>query len=128
MNNYIHFTEKEFNSLTPSCSLSDMSPAFMEKLDKARHFACVPFVLNCAYRSVEWDKSKGRNGLSYHCSGRAVDVRCKDSMTRFRIMNACLHFGLSVGIYGNFLHIDNRICPVVFLVIKKLISYVYAKF
>ena len=120
MYNYLYFSEKEFNSLTPSCSLSDMSSLFMEALDKARSMAGIPFVVNCAYRSFDWDKSKGRSGFSYHCSGRAVDIRCLDSESRWKIIRACTHYGLSVGVYGRFLHIDNRPIPIVFFGDKSL--------
>lgn len=120
MSHYLYFSEKEFLRLTPSCALLDMSPSFMEALDKARNRAGIPFVLNCAYRSPEWDKTKGRSGYSYHCSGRAVDIRCLDSESRWRIIEACTYYGLSVGIYGRFLHIDNRPIPIVFFGDKNL--------
>lgn len=120
MDKYLYFSEKEFNKLTPSCSLLDMSPAFMLALDRARSRACIPFVLNCAYRSVEWDKSNGRSGYSYHCSGRAVDIKCLDSESRWKIIEACTHYGLSVGVYGRFLHIDNRPINIIFFGDKSI--------
>lgn len=120
MSRYLFFSEREFNSLTPSCSLDDMSPGFMTKLDFARSLAGIPFVLNCAYRSPEWDKSKGRTGLSYHCSGRAVDIRCNDSENRYKIIAACLKAGLKVGIYKNFLHVDNRTEEIIFIGDKNI--------
>lgn len=110
MSDYQFFSEKEFNNLTPSCSLSDMDERFMNKLDLARAFSRIPFVLNCAYRSSDWDKSKGRTGLSYHCCGRAVDIRCKDSHNRFRIVYSLLNAGFTcIGIYPTFIHVDDRI-------------------
>lgn len=114
MSKYLYFSEREFNNLTPSCSLAAMSESFMTKLDKARSIAGIPFVLNCAYRSKEWDISKGRSGRSYHCSGRAVDIRCKDSESRWKIIHACTQVGLSVGLYGRFLHVDNRPIQLIF--------------
>lgn len=106
--------------MTPSCSLDDMSPEFMHKLDMARSLAGIPFVLNCAYRSPEWEKTHGRTGLSYHCAGRAVDVRCNDSENRFKIIVACLKVGLKIGIYQNFLHVDNRIEDIIFIGDKNI--------
>ena len=105
----VYFSEKELNYLTPSCSLKDMDESFMKRLDFARTIAGIPFVLNCAYRSKEWDISKGRNGLSYHCKGRAVDIRCNDSTNRAKIIYACLNAGFkSIGLYPTFIHIDDR--------------------
>lgn len=67
-----------------------------------------PLVLNCAFRTPEWDKSKGRSGNSYHTKGLAVDVRCYDSQKRAEIVCGALVLGLSVGVYSSFIHIDMR--------------------
>lgn len=32
-----------------------------------------PLIPSCYYRTVEWDKKKGRSGNSMHCQGKAVD-------------------------------------------------------
>ena len=104
------FSEKELNNLTPSCSLKDMNTKFMDRLDLARRLAGIPFVLNCAYRSTSWDKVHGRSGLSYHCLGRAVDIRCNDSSNRFKMIYALLNAGFtSIGVYKRFIHVDDRI-------------------
>lgn len=105
----VYFTEKELVSLTPSCSLKDMDEQFMKRLDFARTIAGIPFVLNCAYRSKEWDLSKGRNGKSYHCKGRAVDIRCTSSTNRAKIVYSLLNAGFkSIGLYASFIHVDDR--------------------
>lgn len=109
------FSESEFVACSPSCHLSDMSPSFLEKLDLARAYSGVPFVLNSAFRSSEWDKSKGRSGYGYHTLGRAVDVRCTDSFARAEILRSCLKVGLTVGISPTFIHIDDRPLQVAFL-------------
>ena len=109
-----HFTETEFERCFPVCSLADMDQVFIDKLDFARKLADVPFILNCAYRSSSWDKSRGRSGSGYHTKGRAVDIRCVDSSDRYKIVSACIHCGLSVGIYRTFLHIDDREEPILF--------------
>ena len=84
-------------------------------LDCARADSGVPFVLNCAFRSVEYDKRKGRSGTSFHTLGRAVDIRCTDSYTRSKILQYCLRYGLSCGISKTFIHVDNRPNQLVFL-------------
>lgn len=111
-----YFTEDEFNALTPSCSLKDMDADFMSRLDLARHISGVPFVLNCAYRSVSWDKEKNRSGNSFHCKGLAVDIRCGDSKTRALIIYSLWLCGIKgIGIYPTFIHADMRKEPICFL-------------
>lgn len=109
-----YFQPNEFKRCTPSCTVEQMDIAFLEKLDSARCVAQVPFVLLSAYRSPEHDRSKGRSGKGYHTLGRAVDVKCVDGQTRWRIVYACLRLSLSVGIYPTFIHIDNRPNCVIF--------------
>lgn len=103
-----YFTEKEFNKCFPSCSISDMDSEFMELLDKLRETAGIPLVINCAYRSKEWDKKKGRSGNSAHTKGVAVDIRCNDSSNRFKIIKAAVELRIPrIGIDSSFIHIDN---------------------
>ena len=111
----VYFSEKELNNLTPSCSLNDMDERFMKRLDFARTIAGFPFVLNCAFRSKEWDASRGRKydnngiGCSYHSLGRAVDIRCNDSTNRASIIYSLLNAGFkSIGLYPTFIHVDDR--------------------
>lgn len=103
-----HFTEKEFNRCNPSCSLQDMGQRTMDMLDKARDIAGIPFVLNSAYRSAEYDKSKGRSGTGAHTKGYAVDILCNDSTNRFKMINALLAAGFTrIGIGKTYVHADN---------------------
>lgn len=103
-----HFTEKEFNRCSPSCSLQDMHQFTMLLLDRARDKAGIPFVLNSAYRSPEYDKSKGRSGTGAHTKGYAVDIRCNDSQNRFKIINGLLAAGFKrIGIGKTYIHADN---------------------
>lgn len=109
-----YFQPSEFVRCKPSCSIEQMDGAFLRLLNAAREVAGVPFVLLSAYRSSEWDKMKGRSGTGMHTQGRAVDIKCVDGVSRYLIVRACLQFGLSVGIYSNFLHIDYRPNKVIF--------------
>lgn len=102
-----YFTDEEFKRAQPSCSLDDMNPNLMAMLDQARHYAGVPFKINSAYRSVEYEKSKGRSGTSQHTKGNAVDIACYTSNFRYRIVNALLVVGFTrIGIGSNFIHAD----------------------
>ena len=103
-----YFSEGEFNRCVPSCSMSDMDKDFLMLLDKVREDCGIPLILNCAYRSVEWDKKKGRSGNSSHCRGKAVDIRCSDSSTAFKIVKAALENGICrIGIGNGYIHLDN---------------------
>ncbi|NDV46269.1 peptidase M15 [Paludibacter sp. 221] len=103
-----YFKEVEFQQLTPSCSLQDMKQSTMSKLDTAREIAGIPFVLTCAYRSVEWDKSKGRSGTGAHTLGQAVDIRCNSDANRWKIVNALIRAGFKrIGIAKSFIHADD---------------------
>lgn len=102
-----YFKEDEFKRAIPACSLSDMDFGFMRLLDQAREYAGVPFKINSAYRSPEYEKSKGRSGQSRHCYGIAVDIACYTSDVRFRIVNALLAVGINrIGIASNYIHCD----------------------
>lgn len=106
---WLHFSDEEFRRATPSCSLSDMSPDFMDRLESARVAAGVPFVINSAYRSVSYEKKKKRSGRSMHCLGRAVDIKCVDSGTRYRILHALFDAGFhGFGIDSTYIHVDDR--------------------
>lgn len=79
----------------------------MNRLDNARDLAGVPFIVNSAYRSVEYERQKGRSGSSSHCKGLAIDVRCTDSVTRFCILSAAIAAGFRrIGIGSYFIHLD----------------------
>lgn len=102
-----YFKEAEFQKCTPSCSLQQMDQRFMNTLDALRAQAGIPLKLSCAYRSVAWDKSKGRTGDSAHCKGKAADIVCNANNTRSKIIRAALAIGIRrIGIGKNFIHVD----------------------
>lgn len=102
-----YFKPEEFEKATPACSIDDMDEAFLLKLDDARSICFVPFVINSAFRSKDYEKSKNRSGTSSHCKGLAVDIRCNSSADRLRILLALLAVGFRrIGLYSTFIHID----------------------
>lgn len=102
-----YFKEKEFQQCVPSCSLQDMNQEFMTWLDQLREEIGIPLVLNSAFRSKEWDKSKGRSGNSAHTRGLAVDIRCHNSHTRWLIITTSLKLGCKrIAYTSSFVHID----------------------
>lgn len=104
---YKYFKDNEFNRCNPPCSLSDMNSDFMARLDMARDVAKVPFVLSSAYRSVEYEKKHNRPGTSSHCLGLAVDIKCRSSFERVKIISSLISVGFRrIGISRNFIHVD----------------------
>lgn len=102
-----YFAPEEFLRCTPTCSIKDMDEDFLALLDEVRERAGIPMVLNCAYRSSEWDVAKGRTGNSSHTRGIAVDVRTTNSTQRFKIVKAALECGVPrIGIGATFIHLD----------------------
>jgi len=84
-----------------------MDVDFLVKLDKAREFAKVPFVINSAYRSLE-HKESIKNPTSSHIKGLAVDIKATDSRTRYKVLNALMHVGFNrIGIADTFIHVDD---------------------
>lgn len=103
-----YFTELEFKRCTPSCSMRDMEPEFLARLDEIRERAGIPLVLNSAYRSKAYEKSKGRTGTSAHCEGCAVDIRCNTGANRLKIVRAALATGIErIGIGKTYVHLDS---------------------
>ena len=83
-----------------------MNVNFLAKLDEAREYAGIPFIINSAYRSPTHPESI-KNPTSSHIKGLAVDISVKDSRTRFLVLDALLVVGFSrVGISNSFIHVD----------------------
>ena len=85
-----------------------MDKDFLSKLDKAREYAKIPFVINSAYRSPEHNAKIGGSPNSSHIKGLAVDIRTTDSRTRYRVLEALIHAGFNrIGIADTFIHVDD---------------------
>ena len=83
-----------------------MDVNFLCKLDEAREYAGIPFIINSAYRSPEHPLSIS-NPTSSHIKGLAVDISAKDSRQRFLILDALFMVGFNrIGIAGTFIHVD----------------------
>jgi len=99
LNKYImskYFKEIEYN----------MDLDFLAKLDKAREYAGIPFIINSAYRSSDHPESI-KNPTSSHIKGLAVDIKAKDSKTRGLILDALRYVGFTrIGISKTFIHVD----------------------
>lgn len=94
-------TSEQFDSLRYFSAREFQRPESMSYellwlLDQARELACVPFVIT----------SDVRPGSPEHVLGCAVDIRCHDSSTRFRILKAVMRVGFRrVGVYDRHIHV-----------------------
>lgn len=95
---YKYFTTKEVVGLKHGLVLL---------LDKAREIAGVPFVINSGYRTSQYNKEVGGVENSAHTLGLAVDLRCRNSTERFKIVKALMEAGFTrIGIGDTFVHCD----------------------
>lgn len=60
-----------------------------------------------AFRSVEHEIKKGRDGSSSHCLGKAVDIYVENSYWRYLLIKHFLRNGINrIGVYKTFIHVD----------------------
>ena len=105
----IYFKFKEFDSPDlPGSGEKSMNRSFLEKLDKAREKAGIPFRINSGYRTRAHNKYVGGKPTSSHMIGRAVDIACPDNASRWTIINSLLEVGFNrIGIGSTFIHVDD---------------------
>lgn len=105
-----HFHEKEFQC---SCGCHLVEPLkldFVNKLERARMYAQIPFIINSGVRCKEHNASKHVGGVdsSAHVRGYACDIRIKDSHERFIIQSALIKTGFTrFGIAHSYIHVDS---------------------
>jgi len=95
---YKYFKEKEIVGL---------NTGLVEMLDKAREIAGIPFVITSGLRTEEKNKEVGGVNDSSHRKGLAVDLRCRDSRSRFLIIKGLISVGFSrIGAEVDHIHVD----------------------
>lgn len=96
---YKYFTAKEIVGLKPE---------LVEKLDKARGLARIPFVITSGYRSVDKNEDVGGVPDSSHTKGEAVDLRARNSTEHFKITKALMDVGFNriSKKYSTHIHVD----------------------
>lgn len=100
------FADQEFVNV--GCTRSDINDVSLSRLDRARGYAGIPFILTSAYRSPDHEKSKGRSGNGAHTRGRAFDISCRNNADRFTIVWSALKAGFTrIGIAKTFVHLDD---------------------
>ena len=85
----------------------NMNEEFLQRLDEAREYAGIPFIINSAWRSEEDNKRVGGKPNSSHLKGLAVDIKATNSRQRGLILDALRSVGFSrIGIANRFIHVD----------------------
>lgn len=101
-----YFSVYEFQKV--HCSIDDIDPESLKRLDACRRKAGIPFILTSAYRSRQSEIEKGRTGNSAHTRGRAFDIACSSDLNRAIIVRAAIEVGFTrIGIAKNFIHLDD---------------------
>ena len=90
-----YFKPEEFKCQCGKCGhgFDMMDKQLLEMLDKLREEAGIPLVISSAYRCPEHNKAIGGVANSAHSQGKAVDIRCRDSHNRFKILKATFTVG-----------------------------------
>ncbi|WMC09494.1 D-Ala-D-Ala carboxypeptidase family metallohydrolase [Oceanimonas pelagia] len=104
-----YFKREEF--ACPHCGENHIEQGFVQRLDKARAAAGVPFVINSGYRCKIHNADVGGVESSAHRVGLAADIKTPNSVVRFKILKALLDEGFTrIGVYsegaGDFIHVD----------------------
>ena len=103
-----HFKLSEFDSPDLPGSGELMDDTFLQMFDKARDIAGVPFIVTSGYRTPQHNQLVGGVDSSAHTKGYAADISCRDSKSRYNIVNSLQVAGFTrIGIASTFIHCDN---------------------
>jgi len=103
-----HFRPYEFDC---SCGCGkghkDMNKDLLTKLDAARGYADVPFIISSAFRCRKHNSNVGGSKTSSHIKGLAVDIFCPSSSDRFDMLQGLMVAGFKrIGAGPTYLHCD----------------------
>ena len=107
--NYEEFdSPDEIGSGLPTTDGGKMNVNFLHKLDEARAISGVPYKITSGYRTQKHNAKVGGRVGSSHLKGVAVDIKCKNSSDRARILKGLFLVGLGrrIGIATQFIHVD----------------------
>lgn len=104
---WTYFEINEFRC--PCCNGNNISHDLVNRLDRARKLAGVPFRINSGYRCQSHNSSPRVKGKprSSHLKGLAVDIHCPSGSLKGVILPSLYAVGIKrVGIYKTFIHAD----------------------
>ena len=102
-----YFTYGEFDSPDLKGSGKNISDILINMLDIVRKKYGKSVVINSGYRTPEHNAKVGGASGSSHLKGLAVDIACKNSTDRFKLINILLQVGFKrIGMGSTFIHVD----------------------
>lgn len=102
-----YFTEEEL--ACKCCGQKKVSLALVERLNQARAFAGIPFIITSGYRCPKHNQEVGGVPTSAHTKGLAVDIAFKNSAQCFKIVRALFDAGfrrIGINFAKSFVHCD----------------------
>jgi len=103
-----HFNSDEEGFACPCCGKADIDKNAINRLERARMYAGIPFKLNSAVRCVLHNSDVGGVDSSAHVKGYAFDIAVDNSQDRFIILWALAKAGFNrIGIANTFIHVDS---------------------
>lgn len=86
-----------------------MDSYLLTLLDDLREAVGEPLSITSSYRSVEYNKKIGGHPGSQHIEGTAVDISCRSSALRYKILKYAAVMGFTgIGVSATFIHLDVR--------------------
>jgi len=99
-----YFKKEEF--ACPCCGKDDIDPDFLMRLNDARGFAGVPFVITSGVRCEKHNAEVGSTSRN-HVECKAADIACTEGWKRLRIVRGLIQAGFKrIGIGKTFIHAD----------------------
>jgi len=92
------------------CGRNFMDSDFLERLDRARELAGIPFTITSGFRCEKHNRESGGKLDSAHLSGHAADIATPTSGIRFRVLKALLDAGfrrIGWNAPKKFVHVDS---------------------
>jgi len=107
-----HFSEEEFRC-NCGCEILNVSRVFLERLERARIRAEIPFKVQSGCRCEQHNKDEDGEEDSAHLTSEtkechASDIGARGSRPRYIILDALISVGFTrIGIANSFVHVDD---------------------
>lgn len=100
------FKKSEFDCKC-GCGLNNISEKFIRKLQNARTYSDVKYMINSGCRCKQHNTNVNGSPKSAHLKGLAADIRIENKLQRYRVIDGLTLAGFKrIGIADNFIHVD----------------------